>query len=168
MATPTMIDALSSYTTFGALLHYLRRSARLTQRELAIAVGYSESMISRLEHGERVPDAATILALFVPALHVAGQPDIVAQLVRLANEAKHKETKQEIYGGQATEPQSWQPAASPQGFPVRLTSFVGRENDILAVAKQLLRSRLGDADRARRLGQNKLGGGDVQVAGTCR
>ena len=60
----------ASFASFGKLLRYLRRSAALTQRELAIGVGYSESMISRLEHDERPPDTATIMALFVPALHL--------------------------------------------------------------------------------------------------
>jgi tetratricopeptide (TPR) repeat protein len=35
-----------SYATFGDLLKYLRRRARLTQRELSIAVGYSEALTS--------------------------------------------------------------------------------------------------------------------------
>jgi transcriptional regulator with XRE-family HTH domain len=45
-----------SFDHFGAMLRYLRRRARLSQRELAIAVGYSESHISRLEHTFRPPN----------------------------------------------------------------------------------------------------------------
>jgi len=37
------------FSTFGELLKYLRRQARITQRELAIAVGYSDTQISRIE-----------------------------------------------------------------------------------------------------------------------
>ena len=37
------------FTSFGELLKFLRRRAGLSQRELSIAVGYSESQISRLE-----------------------------------------------------------------------------------------------------------------------
>jgi Helix-turn-helix domain len=33
----------SSFTEFGTLLRVLRRAARLTQRDLGIAVGYSEA-----------------------------------------------------------------------------------------------------------------------------
>ena len=40
--------------TFGNLLRFLRKRAQLTQRELAIAVGYSEAHISRLEGEERL------------------------------------------------------------------------------------------------------------------
>jgi transcriptional regulator with XRE-family HTH domain len=43
------------FATFGELLRFLRRKADLTQRELAIAVGYSESQISRLEKNEARP-----------------------------------------------------------------------------------------------------------------
>ena len=52
---------------FGSQLRYLRKRAQLTQRELAIAVGYSEAHISRLERSERLPDLSTLAALFVPA-----------------------------------------------------------------------------------------------------
>lgn len=37
-----------SFATFGEMRHYLRRGARLTQREFAIAAGYSESLIDDL------------------------------------------------------------------------------------------------------------------------
>jgi hypothetical protein len=57
---------LSSFTDFGTLLRVLRRGARLTQRDLGIAVGYSEAQISRLEQGKRLPDPAVVGALFVP------------------------------------------------------------------------------------------------------
>jgi len=50
---------LESFQIFGDLLKYLRRRARLTQRELSIAVGYSEAQISRLEQNQRPPDLAT-------------------------------------------------------------------------------------------------------------
>lgn len=142
MATLTTIDALTSLTTFGRLLHYLRRQARLTQLELSIAVGYSESMISRLEHDLRAPDAATILALFVPTLHLADQPDVVAQLVRLAAESRLKETGQGTAANHQAGTQGRQTEPTMHRLPVRLTSFVGREDDVLAVAKLLARSRL--------------------------
>ena len=41
--------------TFGAMLKFLRRRARLTQIQLGIAVGYNEAHISRLENGHYVP-----------------------------------------------------------------------------------------------------------------
>ena len=60
MSVSSVSLAIERFTTFGDLLKYIRRSTGLTQRELSIAVGYSESQISRLEHNERLPDLATI------------------------------------------------------------------------------------------------------------
>ena len=71
------------FSTFGELLKYLRRQARITQRELAIAVGYSDTQISRIEQNQRVPDSATITALFVPALYIEDQPKWVARCLEV-------------------------------------------------------------------------------------
>jgi len=65
---------ISAFSTFGDLLKYLRRRAQLTQRELAIAVGYTEGHVSRLETNQRPPDLATVAALFVPALDLEVNP----------------------------------------------------------------------------------------------
>ena len=76
--------ALDQFTTFGDLLKYLRRRAGMTQRELSIAVGYSDAQISRLEQNERLPDLATLTARFIPALHAEDQPEVAARLLELA------------------------------------------------------------------------------------
>ena len=60
----------AQFATFGDLLRFLRHRAGLTQRELSIAVGYSESQISRLEQNQRAPDEAALAARFLPALHL--------------------------------------------------------------------------------------------------
>lgn len=70
--------------TFGSCLRRLRKRARLTQRALGIATGYSEGQICRFERGYVPPDAATLNALFVPALGLAQSPAEVARLVELA------------------------------------------------------------------------------------
>jgi WD40 repeat protein/DNA-binding XRE family transcriptional regulator len=75
---------LEHFTTFGDLLKYLRRRAGLTQRELSIAVNYSDTQISRLEQNERMPDLATLTARFLPALHIDDQPEVAERLVELA------------------------------------------------------------------------------------
>jgi len=46
--SPTAVTP-DQFLTFGELLRHLRRQARITQRELAIAVGYSDTQISRIE-----------------------------------------------------------------------------------------------------------------------
>jgi LuxR family transcriptional regulator, maltose regulon positive regulatory protein len=74
----------TAFDSFGALLRHLRRCAQLTQRELALAVGYSESQISRLEQGERLPDLAMLRAQFVPALALTDAPAWVDRLLELA------------------------------------------------------------------------------------
>jgi predicted ATPase/transcriptional regulator with XRE-family HTH domain len=88
MASPSAILPHTAATTFGDYLKYLRRRARLTQREVAIAVGYSEMQISRLEHNQRRPDLATLMALFVPALGLEDEPDCVDRLLELAAVAR--------------------------------------------------------------------------------
>ena len=60
------LNPLTEFVTFGDFLKYLRRRARLSQRELSIALGYSESQVSRLESNLRTPDRPTLAALFAP------------------------------------------------------------------------------------------------------
>src|SRR5262245_26026499 len=80
----------SAFATFGEMLKYLRRRAQLTQAELAIAGGYSTPHISHLEHNQRLPDQATLLALFVPALGLEDEPALVEHLLALAAAAHSK------------------------------------------------------------------------------
>ena len=79
----TLVFTPENFATFGELLRFLRRKSGLTQRELAIAVGYSESQISRLEKNDRTPDGATLAARFVPALSLEDQPEWAARLLEL-------------------------------------------------------------------------------------
>jgi transcriptional regulator with XRE-family HTH domain len=84
MPTTSVAIALDRFTTFGDMLRYLRRRAGLTQRELSIAVGYSDAQISRLEHNERLPDLATVTARFLPALNIDDAPEVATRLLELA------------------------------------------------------------------------------------
>jgi hypothetical protein len=70
------------------MLRFLRRRARLTQRELGVAVGYSEAQICRLEQTRRLPDPTTVAALFLPALRLADEPELAARLLALAVSAR--------------------------------------------------------------------------------
>jgi len=101
----TALPAMS-FTDFGMLLRVLRHRARLTQRQLGIAVGYSEAQISRLEQGRRRPDPAVVAALFLPALRLAAEPELAARLHELAVAAR---------GGVA--PGTRSPPASPETVP---------------------------------------------------
>src|SRR6266851_2912678 len=91
MKTPTTHPAAvqpDQFATLGELLRYLRLRAGLTQRELSIAVGYSESQISRLEQNQRLPEAAILQARFVPAFRLETEPEWVARLLDLAGVAR--------------------------------------------------------------------------------
>jgi len=83
--------APESFQTFGSLLKYLRRRERLTQLELSIAVGYSEAQIGRLEKNQRRPDITAIKALFIPALHLEDEPELIARFLELAESARQEE-----------------------------------------------------------------------------
>jgi WD40 repeat protein/transcriptional regulator with XRE-family HTH domain len=79
------------FTTFGDLLKYLRRRERLTQLELSIAVGYSESQITRLEKNQRLPDLTALKALFIPALDLEDEPQLTARFLELAQSARQED-----------------------------------------------------------------------------
>src|SRR6266700_2838252 len=79
-----VVDALNIGVTFGDMLKFLRRRARLTQRQLGLAVGYSEAQICRLEQNQRLPDPITLAALFVPALGLEHNPQLATRLLELA------------------------------------------------------------------------------------
>jgi ATP/maltotriose-dependent transcriptional regulator MalT/DNA-binding XRE family transcriptional regulator len=74
----------SSVTEFGQLLRVLRERARLTRRELGVAVGYSEAQIGRLEREGRRPDPDAVAAIFLPALRLGAEPELAARLYELA------------------------------------------------------------------------------------
>lgn len=75
-------------STFGEYLRFLRRRARLTQKDLGIAVGYSTGQICMLENGQRLPELSTLAALFVPALYIEKDPALSAHLFTLGKQAR--------------------------------------------------------------------------------
>ena len=127
----------SSYSTFGDLLKYLRRRAQLTQRELAIATGYTEGHISRLEKNLRPPDLATVAALFVPALGLEEEPETAAQLLRLAASAhgdqRHVGEDFTISRVQEITEISESAESIPSNLPIQLTTFIGRQAEIAEI-----------------------------------
>jgi transcriptional regulator with XRE-family HTH domain len=81
----------ATFRTFGELLRYLRRRQRMTQIELAIAVGYSTAQVSRLEQNLRRPNPSTLQAFFIPALGLEDQPDWATRLLELAHTTRDDE-----------------------------------------------------------------------------
>jgi WD40 repeat protein len=59
--------------------------------ELAIAVGYSNTQISRLELNERLPDIPTIEARFISVLGLEEEPKAVARLLDLAANVRRED-----------------------------------------------------------------------------
>ncbi len=82
---------LEKFTTFGDLLRFLRRRMGITQLELATAVGYSDTQISRLEQNLRLPDISTIEARFISALELEHEPKVVARLLDLAAHVRRED-----------------------------------------------------------------------------
>lgn len=132
-------------STFGDLLHFLRRRRQLTQRDLGIAVGYSEAQISRLEKNRRAPDLTTLVALFVPALQLEDEPETVARLLELAAESRgeslagrsvtveRSETSQQASETWALEPIPLAPPSAVQRLPAlaRLRASLDRDRGVV-------------------------------------
>lgn len=128
---------LKEMETFGDLLKFLRRRARISQRELSIALGYSESHLSRLESNQRRPDRSSLLALFVPALGIEDEKEIIQLLLTLAEDVPAEAAPA------PTDPERIMSSLDRRTencshLPLQITSFVGREAD-LADLDRLLR-----------------------------
>jgi WD40 repeat protein/transcriptional regulator with XRE-family HTH domain len=115
---------LEKFTTFGDLLRFLRRRVSLTQMELAIAVGYSHTQISRLEQNLRLPDIPTIEANFVLALGLEEEPRAVARLLELAANVRRED------------------APAPGLCPYKGLNFYDEADADLFVGREALTSRL--------------------------
>jgi predicted ATPase/DNA-binding XRE family transcriptional regulator len=124
-----------SFQTFGELLKYLRRRSRLTQGELALAVGYSREQITRLENNQRLPDLTVLKALFLPALELEQQPALAELFLHLA-EAAHSARSGEVC------PEVGTGSPAQTNLPASLTSFIGREAELAKIKRLLQGTRL--------------------------
>lgn len=144
---PVKPDMIASITIFGDLLRYLRQRAQMTQRELALATGYSISQISRLEHNKRLPNEMTLLAVFVPTLGLEQEVATVERLLLLARRARDgaetSPTPPET-GSEIARPGHTMPQAAPKStnLPHRLTSFIGREQEVVTLQRMVQDNRL--------------------------
>ena len=125
---------LDSFSTFGDLLKYLRRRARLTQRELSIAVKYSEAQISRLEQNQRLPELSVLVALFIPALYIEDEPEAIARLMELATQARGESLSEHgtITFSRSTREQTTETIETEfpsNNLPLSLNSFIGRTHE---------------------------------------
>jgi len=144
----TVAFSPSSFATFGDMLRYLRRRARLQQRDLAIAVGYSEGQICRLEQNQRLPDLPTLAARFLPALDLEDAPELAAQLLDLAAAARKADPSMSsgraagkgLAPPAAPTPQPLtQPSARLGNLPTPLTPLINRTREVAAISACLAR-----------------------------
>ena len=137
----TVHNLAESYTTFGPLLHYLRKRAQLTQRDLGTAVGYSVAQISLLENDQRLPDLTTIAALFIPALNLQDEPQLTARLLELAAASRNagetavttRITRRAIIAEEVIESTAPLPTRQPQtasNLPAPLLPLIGRASEL--------------------------------------
>ena len=144
------LDTFPTFPTFGEYLCYLRRRAGLTQRELGIAVGYSDVQIARLEKSRRLPDVTTVQARFIEALGVQDQPALAARLVDLAVVARS------VDGNGRSAERSALPPQRRTNLRAPLTRFIGREREIQMVEGIIARSRLVTLTGAGGVGKTRL------------
>jgi len=132
--------------TFSAALRFLRKRAQLTQAELGRAVGYSREQIARLENGSRLPDLAVIAALFIPALWLTREEQLVEQFLTLAGQTRTaqqvtvthtRQTRLQLVSETILSPTA--PAHLP---PVPLLPLIGRTTDVADLLALLQTNRL--------------------------
>lgn len=137
-------QSAESFATFGALLRFLRRRARITQRELGIAVGYSEAHIARLESDQRTPDPAVVQAQFVEALGLTPAEPLAQRMVVLAEIARGVAAPAAIPTAVSPGRLNRQPAepSPPTNLRSQLTEFMGRKEGMIQAARLLVDARL--------------------------
>jgi predicted ATPase len=158
------------FTSFGALLRFLRLRGDMNQRDLAIAVGYSEAQISRLEQNLRLPDPDVLRARFLPALNLVGEPELASRLVELAYAARAKPepaaTPELPAAAAPEEPPAPLPPASPAPLPAFPNTLIGRDAEVAAAAQLLSEPgvRLVTLTGPGGIGKTRMG---VAIAGAC-
>jgi predicted ATPase/transcriptional regulator with XRE-family HTH domain len=123
---------LSNFASLGDLLKFLRRRVQLSQRELSIAVGYSESHLSRIENNERLLDRTSLLALFIPALHLENEPEIIERLLTLCAQNQTTPDTESVVTPLALSEPPIHPVKRNH-LPAQLTSFIGRAEEVAEV-----------------------------------
>src|SRR5829696_7009676 len=129
-----------SFTNFGELLRFLRERAELSQKQLALEVGYHYSYMSRIEKNQRIPDPTTLMARFVPALSLEGEPQWTARLLELAGGAESKTSSLSASASPPTALPIFDLSSS--NLPLILTPLLGRDDEVVALTTMLARSEV--------------------------
>jgi predicted ATPase len=140
----------------------------MTQRDLALATGYSIGQICRFEQNQCVPDLPTLTARFLPALVPASDTATAERLLALADSARAAQR-----GGQRRQPITilaplelgvgHAPALELPALPLPPTPLLGREREAAQVCALLRQAtvRLLTLTGAPGMGKTRLG---LQVA----
>ena len=134
-----------SFTNFGDLLRFLRERVELSQKELAMQVGYHYSYMSRIEKNQRTPDPTTLMARFVPALYLDSEPEWTARLLELAGEAGTKQRSATVSPSGSNSALPTPPTALPifdlssSNLPIILTPLIGRDEEVVGLTNLLTR-----------------------------
>ncbi|HEU0294674.1 MAG TPA: tetratricopeptide repeat protein [Anaerolineales bacterium] len=133
-----------SFGTFGELLRYLRERVELSQKELALQVGYHYSYMCRIEKNQRTPDLQTLMTRFIPALSLDDEPQWTARLLELAGRSKGDFTQKASLADlkpTSTSPPTALPIfdLSASRLPVFLTPLLGRDQDVIGLTNLLSR-----------------------------
>src|SRR5205085_2340887 len=121
--------------------------------DLAIAVGYSEGQICRLEQNQRLPDLPTLAARFVPALDLEDAPELAARLLDLAAAARKADLSTNSTNPALRQDSSVQPGiagaaarreqrdtpARQGNLPTPLTPLINRTHEVAAISACLAR-----------------------------
>src|SRR5580704_7283900 len=116
---------------FGALLRLYRLEAGMTQQDLAERARLSVEAIGALERGTRTRPHRETVDMLVRALALAPESEALLKgAVGIANPSIQRERSETHTGGPRN------------NLPQPLTSFVGRERDVVEVANLLREHRL--------------------------
>jgi predicted ATPase/transcriptional regulator with XRE-family HTH domain len=119
--------------TFGDVLRRYRRAAGLTQEELATRAGLSVRGISDLERGLSLRARKETIELLADALDLPA--DERAQLATAGRQTL--ESPPLVPGDDSAAGSHDTPSTPRHNLPLRLTSFVGREREVVAVREHL-------------------------------
>ena len=135
-----------NFTSFGELLRYLRERVELSQKELALQVGYHYSYMCRIEKNQRMPDTHTLMTRFVPALLLDQEPQWTARLLELAGGSEEKKSPAVVPSVEAKPASLRPPTALPifdlsaSKLPIFLTPLLGRDKEVIALANLISRN----------------------------
>lgn len=130
--------SLHSPTTFGNLLKQLRKRAGMTQRDLAAALGYSDSLISGLEKAQRQPDLDAVSQRFIPALGLQDDRRTATQLMEAAAVARGQPLPPPLLAMPSADmARNAARAATASGLPALPVELIGRTDLVYQLGNRL-------------------------------